>query len=154
MMPRRWWTWSFLKKQHNECKHPDMSASSNVWANLNRKAINSLVRFVNAKKARGRELCLATDRRNKQLFLARFLLKTNANSRLPTWFPNPKQYRGQMCLVGPNTCSFSVSCSELWHCSLPEPRRPCALWNTKKRQTCTYFVQYFQHRHGSNHFLQ
>lgn len=95
------------------------------------------------QKGEGRELCLATDRRNKQLFLARFLLKTNANSRLPTWFPNPKQYRGQMCLIGPNTCSFSVSCSELWHCSLPEPRRPCALWNTKKERPAPILFSIF-----------
>lgn len=35
----------------------DMSASSNIWANLNIKAINSLVRFVNAKR-RGGENCV------------------------------------------------------------------------------------------------
>lgn len=37
----------FLKNNTNI--HTDMSANSNIWANLNIKVINSLVRFVNAK---------------------------------------------------------------------------------------------------------
>lgn len=65
-----------------------MSANSNIWANLNIKVINSLVRFVNAKGEGGEDCVLATDMRNKQLFIAGFLLKTYfhlfAKSELPT----------------------------------------------------------------------
>lgn len=85
----------------------------------------------------GRELCLATDRRNNQPFLARFLLKTYANSRLPTWFPNPKQHREQICQTGPSTCSSvspAVNCDTA---AMAEPFRP--YWKTKKGRSTPIF---------------
>lgn len=45
----------------------DMSASSNIWANLNIKAVTSLVRFVNAKKGEGERTVFSNRQENISL---------------------------------------------------------------------------------------
>lgn len=89
-----------------------------IFGQSQTQTINSLVRFVNAK-GEGEEDCdLATDMRNKQLFIARSVLKTHFHLFAIHNFPLDTQLQATQrinlfLLIQTNAYSFSICRSEL-----------------------------------------